>query len=63
MIRLLRELMAFIRGTFVEDCPRCHLHFYGFHEWEQFVVVDNKNYRYVCHRCAKDKTERKKNVV
>lgn len=54
MKKLLRRSVAFLRGTFVTDCPKCHQHFYGFHEWEQQVLIDRKNYRFVCHRCAKD---------
>lgn len=61
MIKLLRKLIAFIRRTFVADCPKCHKHFYGFHDWIEQIMLD-KHYRYICHRCAKEHSKRKKDV-
>lgn len=48
----MRKLIAFIRRTFVTDCPVCHLHFFGFHNYAENVKIDGKMYRIVCHRCA-----------
>lgn len=53
MVKLLRRLIAFLRRTFVADCPVCHLHFFGFHAHEQQIKIEGKHYRIVCHRCAK----------
>ena len=51
MIRLFRRFIAFINGTFVADCPRCHKHFYGFHQHGVQLKINGVHYRIVCHRC------------
>lgn len=48
----IRKIIAKIMNTFVADCPVCHKHFYGFHKHQANIVLNNKNYRIVCHRCA-----------
>lgn len=52
LVTKLRKLLAFILMTFVEDCPKCHKHFYGFNKHLTQVKLD-RHYRIVCHRCAK----------
>ena len=52
MIKLFRKFIAFVRNTFVADCPVCLQHFYGFHPYSQNVKVGSKNYRIMCHRCV-----------
>lgn len=57
MIKTLRLIRAFLNRTFVTDCPLCHKHFYGFHDYQINKKIDNKTYRIICHRCA-DKYEK-----
>lgn len=52
MVKFIRNLVAGFRGTFITDCPACHLHFYGFHPYASQVKIKRKHYRIVCHRCA-----------
>jgi uncharacterized C2H2 Zn-finger protein len=66
MIKLWRKIVAFLSGTFVADCPKCHKHFYGFHDYAEHVKIEKKNYRIVCHRCSmelKALEEKKKDVL
>jgi hypothetical protein len=54
-LKLLRKLLALLTNTFVADCPKCNKHFYGFHAYKEQVSLQNTHYRYVCHRCVKEK--------
>ena len=47
-----RRLIAYIRNTFVTDCPRCHRYFFGFHPYKEQIKIGEIHYRYVCHRCV-----------
>lgn len=51
-MKLLRKIRAFINRTFVTDCPHCHKHFYGFHNYKENIMVDKIHYRIVCHKCS-----------
>lgn len=50
-MKKLHRFIAFINRTFVADCPVCHKHFYGHQAYETQVVINQKHYRIVCHRC------------
>ncbi len=54
MLKLLRKIIAFFRRTFVTDCPRCHLHFFGYHEYGEQIKIGKTHYRILCHRCVKE---------
>ena len=51
MKKTLRKIIAKLRGTFVSDCPLCHMHFCGYHNYAEQVNVNGKHYRIICHRC------------
>lgn len=48
----IRTFIAYIRRTFVTDCPRCHQYFYGFHPYGLQLNLDGRHFRIVCHNCA-----------
>lgn len=48
----MRKLIAFIFRTFSTTCPHCHKHFYGRQPYKTHAIINKKNYRIVCHRCA-----------
>lgn len=50
--KVLRKIVSKIRRTFVTDCPVCHKHFYGFHDYDEHLKVNGVHYRIVCHRCT-----------
>ncbi len=51
MEKLFKRLIAFLRGTFVADCPVCHKHFFGYHKYGTQINIRGKHYRIICHRC------------
>lgn len=57
MPKYIRRIIAFLRQTFVTDCPRCYNYFYGFNEYKFHLKFEDgkgkkQHYRVVCHRCA-----------
>lgn len=50
-MKLLRIIKARLFNTFVTDCPKCHKHFYGFHDYAKSIKIDHIQYRIVCHEC------------
>lgn len=53
-MKFFRKIKAALLRTFVADCPVCHNHFYGHKEHKHHVKVNNKHYRIICHKCAKE---------
>lgn len=49
-------MRAWITGTFVAECPKCHETFYGTEKHHHSVKLE-KHYRYVCDKCWKEHTK------
>lgn len=53
MKKILKRVKAWITGTFVAECPKCHESFLGTEKHHHSVKLE-KHYRYVCDKCWKE---------
>lgn len=52
-------MIKYLKKKLMISCPHCHKHFFKLKKENHQIMIKNKHYRYVCHKCATLKLEEK----